>query len=112
MKRIVSFQEFLALDIRVGTVISVDDLENARTPAYVLRVDFGTEIGILKSSAQITDLYAPNSLLHKQVVAAVNLGDKQVGKVISQCLVLGLSTVDGVVLIRPDGPVENGTPLS
>lgn len=102
-----TFEDFSQLDIRAGTIISVEDFPEARKPAYKLKIDFG-EAGIKKSSAQITDLYAKESLLHKQIVAVVNFPPKQIGPFVSECLVLGVYSEKGVVLLRPDNPVANG----
>src|SRR5687767_9270276 len=103
----VSFEDFSNLDIRAGTIISVEEFPEARKPAYKLTIDFG-EAGIKKSSAQITELYPKDDLLSKQVVAVVNFPPKQIGKFISECLVLGVYNKDGVVLLQPGKPVQNG----
>lgn len=102
-----TFDDFAQLDIRVGTIIEVNDFPEARKPAYKLVIDFG-EAGIKKSSAQITDLYSKEDLLNKQIVAVINFPVKQVGKFISECLVLGVYNKDGVVLLQPDKSVGNG----
>jgi len=95
------------LDIRVGTVVEAKVFAEARKPAYRMLIDFG-ELGILKSSAQITDFYKPNDLKGKQVVAVVNFPPKQIANLKSECLVLGIETPDGVVLLQPSHPVNNG----
>jgi tRNA-binding protein len=92
----------------VGTVVGAEPLAGARTPAYVLEIDFG-EAGRKRSSAQITDLYAPEDLVGVQVVALVDLGSKRIAGVVSECLVLGVQTPDGVVALRPERAVENGS---
>lgn len=108
----VSVEDFRKVDLRVGQVFAVETLPEADRPAYVLRIDFGDKIGIRKSSAQITDLYEPSSLVGKRVVAAVNLPEKQVGKMMSECLVTGFHDSDGrVVLCVPDKSVPLGARL-
>ena len=103
------FEAFQSVDIRVGTVTSVDAFPEARKPAWKLTIDFGPEVGVLRSSAQITDHYAEASLVGRQVLAAVNLGTRQIGPFLSQCLVLGVRDEEGaVVLISPEKPVPNG----
>ena len=105
----ISFDEFLKIDIRVGEIIRSEPFPEARKPAIKLWIDFGTEIGKKRSSAQITANYRPETLLGKQVMAVVNLHPRQIGKFISDVLVLGLSDADGgIVLIGPDSSVENG----
>ena len=103
--------DFLKLDIRVGTIIDAKFNEKAKKKAYVLVVDFGHEIGIKKSSAQITDLYNIDDLINKQILAIVNLKPRQVANVISEVLVLGTYTDNKVVLIKPDRLVNNGDKL-
>lgn len=102
-----TLDDFSKLDIRVGTIISVDDFPEARKPAYKLTIDFG-EAGIKKSSAQITNLYSKEDLLNKQIVAVINFPPKQIGPFVSECLVLGVYNKDGVVLLQPDKSVVNG----
>ena len=92
----------------VGTVVGAEPLPGARTPAYVLDIDFGSH-GRKRSSAQITDLYSPADLLGAQVIALVDLGEKRIAGVVSECLVLGVQTSDGVVVLRPERPVPDGT---
>lgn len=112
MKEPISWEDFQKIDLRVGTVISAQPFPEARRPAYVLHVDFGTELGTLKSSAQITDHYQPEELIGRQVLAVVNFPPRQVGPLRSQCLVTGFHDASGaVVLAGPDGPVPNGTAL-
>ncbi|SFL47898.1 tRNA-binding protein [Shimia aestuarii] len=104
-----SFDEFLKVDIRVGTVVRAEPYPEARKPAIKLWVDFGDEIGTRKSSAQITRHYDPDGLVGKQVMAVVNFPPRQIGKFMSEILVLGLPDADGeIVLIGPDGAVPNG----
>lgn len=102
--------DFLKLDIRVGTIIDATVNSFAKHSAYVLTIDFG-DLGIRRSSAQITDLYTLDNLINKQILAVVNLKPKQVAKVISEVLVLGVYSDDGVVLITPDKIVKNGNKL-
>ena len=107
----VTFEDFKKLDIRVGTIIEAKVFEEARKPAYQLKIDFGTPIGIKKSSAQITQLYECKDLIDKQVLAVVNFPPKQVANFMSEVLVLGTYSEQGVVLISPDKQVENGDKL-
>ncbi len=108
----ICFDDFLKVELRVGRVIEALVFQEARNPAYVLHVDFGSEIGIKKSSAQITDLYQPDDLIGKLVVAVLNLPPKQIGPLKSECLVTGFHTQGNkVVLCVPDGDVPLGTRL-
>ena len=110
---IISWADFEKVELRVGTIVSVGDFPEARKPAFKLKVDFGDEIGIKNSSAQITDLYAKEDLLGRQVLAVVNFPVKQIGPTRSECLVTGFHREDGaVVLARPDSEVPNGTKLA
>jgi tRNA-binding protein len=105
----IAFDDFLKVDIRVGTVVDVQPFPEARRPAYKLTVDFGPELGRLRSSAQVTKHYRPESLVGRQVAAVVNFPRKQVGKFMSEALVLGFPDGDGdVVLIGPERPVPDG----
>ncbi|MBO9402414.1 tRNA-binding protein [Shimia sp. R9_1] len=105
----ISFDDFLKVDIRVGTVVRAEDYPEARKPAIKLWVDFGDELGVRKSSAQITAHYNPAGLIGKQVMAVVNFPPRQIGKFMSEILVLGLPDEAGeITLIGPDGPVPNG----
>lgn len=104
-----TWEEFEKTEMRVGTIIEVNDFPDARKPAYQLTIDFGTEIGIRKSSAQITKRYAKEALVNRQIVAVVNFPKKQIGKFMSECLVLGSVGADNdIVLLAPDVKVENG----
>jgi tRNA-binding protein len=105
----ISFDDFQKVDIRVGTIISVEDFPEARRPAYRLRVDFGPEIGVKRSSAQLPALYTKEELAGRQVAAVVNFPPRQIGKFMSEVLVLGFPDGEGrVVLIQPDRAIPNG----
>lgn len=105
------FADFEKLDIRVGTVLRAEPFPKAKKPAYKLFIDFGAEIGEKRSSAQITDLYRPEELIGKQVLAVVNFPPRQIADFFSEVLVLGTYSRDGVILISPDRPAENGDKL-
>ncbi len=102
-----NYETFAALDIRVGTIVDVQEFPNARQPAYKIWVDFGP-LGIKQSSAQITELYTPDNLLDTQVIAVVNFPPKQIATFQSEILILGIYSEDGVVLLRPELPVKDG----
>ena len=105
----ISFDDFMKVDIRVGVIVSAEPYPEARKPALKLTVDFGGEIGTKKTSAQLTSHYEPASLQGRQVVAVVNFPPKQIGKFMSEVLVLGVPDEDGeVVLLRPDQEVPIG----
>lgn len=106
-----TFDDFMKLDIRVGTIVSAKNFEKARKPAYQLEVDLGEELGIKRSSAQITDHYRPEELIGNQVLAVVNFPPRQIANFFSEILVLGTYSEGGVVLIKPDKPVKNGDKL-
>lgn len=106
-----TFEDFIKLDIRVGTIINAKIFKKARKPAYQLEIDFGKEIGIKKSSAQITEQYNLDELIGKQILAVVNFPIKQVANFMSEVLVLGTYSEGGVVLIVPDKEVFNGDKL-
>lgn len=109
----INWNDFQKVQLRVGTIINAEAFPEARKPAYKLTVDFGEQIGIKKSSAQITDLYDLSELIGKQVVAVVNFPPKQIGPIMSECLVTGFHREDGsVVLAVPDKDLQNGARLA
>ncbi len=108
----ISFDDFLKVELRVGRVLSAEPFPKARKPAYILHVDFGPELGVRKSSAQITAHYTPEALVGRLVVAVVNFPNKQIGPLMSECLVTGFHDADGAVaLCVPDRDVPLGTRL-
>ncbi|WP_139853173.1 tRNA-binding protein [Acinetobacter pullicarnis] len=109
---LIEWNDFLKVELRVGRIVQATVFEKARKPAYILHVDFGEELGVRKSSAQITKLYQPDELIGKLVVAVVNFPKKQIGPIQSECLVTGFHNADGdVVLCVPDLDVPLGTKL-
>jgi tRNA-binding protein len=109
----IGWEDFARVELRVGRVLTAEVFEAARKPAYVLQVDFGDEIGVRKSSAQITDLYRPEDLAGRLVVAVVNFPKKQIGPLMSECLVTGFHDADGrVALCVPDAEVPLGAKLA
>ena len=105
----ISWPEFEKVEMRVGTILEVHDFPEARKPAYQLTIDFGSDLGIRKTSAQITKRYKKEDLMNRQIVAVVNFPKKQIGKFMSECLVLGAVGVNGdVILLAPDFKIENG----
>ena len=110
--KLISWNDFEKVDLRVGTVLSVDEFPEARNPAYKLTIDFGEQIGVRKSSAQITVHYTPDELIGRQVVAVVNFPKKQIGPFMSECLVTGFVDENGaVVLSSVERAVPNGSKL-
>ena len=108
----ITYADFEAVDIRVGTVIDAEPFPEARKPAIKLTIDFGAEIGVKRSSAQLTVHYRPDQLIGRQVCAVVNFPPRQIGKFMSEVLTLGMPEDDGsVVLTKPDFPVPNGGKL-
>ncbi len=108
MSSTIAFEDFLKVDIRVGTVIEVNDFPKAKKPAYQLHIDFG-DLGVKKSSAQITDLYSKEELLNRQVTAIVNFKPRQIANFLSEVLVLGVYNKEGqVVLLKSDKNITNG----
>ena len=107
----ISFDDFLKLDIRTGTIIAAETFPEARKPAYKLSIDFG-DLGIMNSSAQIKNLYQPEDLIDRQIIAVVNFPAKQIGPYMSECLVLGVyDASNSVVLLSTDQKVENGSKI-
>ena len=105
----IAFDDFLKVDIRIGTIVEAEDFPKARKPAYKLKIDFGAEIGVKKTSAQVTAHYTPETLVGRQVAAVVNFPPRQIGKFMSEVLALGFSDeAGGIVLIAPDKTVPNG----
>jgi len=108
----IQWDDFKKVQIKTGTIVEAKDFPEARNPSYILKIDFGPELGVKKSSAQITHLYSKESLIGKQIVAVVNFPPKQIGPIMSECLVTGFYNDDGaVVLAVPDQVVENGMDL-
>ena len=104
-----TWSEFEKVEMRVGTILEVNDFPEARKPAFQLTIDFGTLIGVRKTSAQITKRYSKEVLVGRQIVAVVNFPKKQIGKFMSECLVLGAVGEHGdVILLSPDFKIENG----
>jgi len=111
-KNEITFEDFTKVDIRIGTIKEVNDFPKARKPAYQLIIDFG-DLGIKKSSAQITDLYSKEDLLNRQVTAIVNFKPRQIANFMSECLVLGIYNEDqNVVLLQASDAVKNGEQVS
>lgn len=111
-EEIIQFNDFLKIDIRLGEIIDVEDFPEARNPSYKIKIDFGNGIGVKKSSAQITHLYNKNKLIHKKVMAVVNFPPRQIGKFMSEVLILGFSNKNGeIVLMDIDGDIPLGSRL-
>jgi len=108
MKEETSFEDFIKVDIRIGTITEVKEFPKAKKPAFQILIDFGT-IGVKKSSAQITELYTKEKLLGKQVMAIINFNPRQIANFMSECLILGVYNKDGhVVLLQTSQPIKNG----
>ena len=113
MKQEISFEDYSKVEIKIGTVLSVKKNEKARKPSLVVEVDFGNEIGIKQSSAQITHYYNEDNLKGKQVIAVCNFPEKNIAGIVSQVLVLGAIDADGkVTLVHPSQKAENGLPIA
>ena len=111
MKETISFEDSTKVDLRIGTIIEVNDFPKAKNPAYQLTIDFG-DLGIKNSSAQITTLYTKEELLYKQIVATINFPKKQIANFMSECLVMGAVSGKDVILLRPENKVKNGSTVS
>ncbi|WP_296385734.1 tRNA-binding protein [Winogradskyella sp.] len=107
----ITFEDFTKVDLRIGTILEVNDFPNARKPAYQLIIDFG-DLGKRKSSAQITTQYTKEDLLNRQIVAVVNFPKKQIADFMSECLVMGAVKEDDVFLLHPETKVKNGVQVS
>lgn len=111
MSETIHFEDFTKVDLRVGTILEIDDFKEARNPSYKLKIDFG-ELGIKHSSAQITTLYIKEALINRQVIAVVNFPKKQIANFFSECLVLGALDGKDVILLKPEDKVLNGSVVS
>ncbi len=111
MSEIINFEDFTKVDLRVGTIIEVNDFPEARNPSYKLKIDFG-DLGIKQSSAQITTFYKKDDLLNRQIIGVVNFPEKQIANFKSDCLVLGAVKEKDVVLLNPETKVLNGSVVS
>ena len=111
MDNIITFEDFTKVDLRVGTIVEVNDFPNARKPAYQLTIDFGY-LGVRKSSAQITTQYKKEDLENRQIVAVVNFPKKQIANFMSECLVVGAVKENDVFLLHPESKVKNGSQVS
>lgn len=111
MRKTITYNDFTKVDLRVGTIIKVNDFPKAKQPAYQLVIDFG-DLGIKKSSAQITTLYTKDDLLGRQIIATVNFPKKQIANFMSECLVMGAVNGKDVILLKPEQKVKNGSIVS
>lgn len=111
MSNTINFDDFTKVDLRVGTIIEVDDFPQARNPSYRLTIDFG-DLGIRKSSAQITTIYSKEELLNRQIVATINFPKKQIANFMSECLIMGAVDGKNVILLKPEDKVKNGTTVA
>lgn len=107
----ITFEDFIKIDLRIGTILQVNDFPKARRPAYQLKIDFG-DLGIKKTSAQITTLYKKEDLLGRQIIAVINFPKKQIANFMSECLVMGAVKANDVYLLRPETKVKNGTTVN
>ncbi len=111
MDNIITFEDFTKVDMRIGTIIEVNDFPEARNPAYQLTIDFG-DLDIKKSSAQITTIYTKEELIGRQIVATINFPKKQIANFMSECLVMGAVDGKDVILLKPEHKVKNGSTVS
>lgn len=111
MSTTINFEDFTKVDLRIGTIIEANDFPEARNPAYQLTIDFG-DLGIKKSSAQITTIYTKEELIGRQIVATVNFPKKQIANFMSECLVMGAVDGKDVILLKPEHKVKNGSTVS
>ena len=112
MNELISWADFSKIDIRTGTIIQVFDFPEARNPAYQIYIDFGSEIGTRKTSAQISKKYRKEELIGQQIIAVVNLPKKQIANFMSDCLILGALADQGIILVQPHVEVLNGLKIS
>lgn len=112
MSEPITWPDFSKIDMRVGTIIEIKDFPKAKNPAYQVYVDFGKDLGILKSSAQITERYSKDELLGQQIIAVVNFPKKQIANFMSECLILGAVDGSDVILLQPETKVDNGLKIS
>ena len=112
MNETITWPDFSKIDMRVGTIIEIKDFPEARKPAYQVQVDFGQELGIRKTSAQITQRYSKDELLGMQIIAVINFPKKQIANFMSECLILGAVDGSDVILLRPEAEVDNGLKIS
>ena len=112
MSETITWPDFSKIDIRVGTIIEIKDFPKAKNPTYQIKVDFGGNLGIRKSSAQITQRYSKEDLLGKQIIAVVNFPKKQIADFMSECLILGAVDGSDVILLQPEAKVDNGLKIS
>ena len=111
MSATINFEDFTKVDVRVGTIIEVNDFPQARNPSYQLIIDFG-DLGIKKTSAQITTIYTKEELVGRQIVATINFPKKQIANFMSECLVMGAVDGKDVILLKPEQKVKNGSTVS
>jgi len=111
MKELITYEDFSKVDIRIGTIIDVQDFPKAHKPAYQIQIDFGA-LGIKKTSAQITTLYNKEELLGKQVTAVINFKPKQIADFLSECLILGIQKGKDVVLLKSNDAIKNGEQIN
>ena len=111
MSNTIQFEDFTKVDLRVGTIVEVNDFPEARRPAFQLKIDFG-DLGVKKTSAQITTIYKKEDLLNKQIIAVVNFPKKQIANFMSECLVIGAVKEKDVFLLNPEQKVPNGSSVN